>query len=714
MQKKQNISELSRSYKRIAYLTGIALVLITLGSQYFQYKRNQYLILTDLKNRLDEHTSNVNLRARTAQGYVNGLKIAAENALYYIKQFKISSPFFSHLKDSPTKQTYFLDIRSLPTIKPMVGNLTGFGSIESLPENIKRELNMALLLNTFFEVALKSNRGSVWVYYTSKNHFQNLYPWLPTNPNLPCRSLEKELSYIGALPEKNSNRLNFWTQAYLDNSTNNPSYQKGIVLTNSSPVYDGDEFLGSVSLDLSLIELNRVMNRFSPSYGSLFLINKDHQVLATKDASPLKAIDSSIPVLDQYLSIKTIEKIDQEINDPSGWFFHQGSSIIYVNDLHEAPWYIVYIGSKSELFMQSFLETLEDIFIIIVILTFVVGMGYLIVIRDFISPTQKLINHIERENQGLKSVPHSLPSWWKPWFDIVSRIFTENRALLADLENRVKIRTKQLLYKNNQLEKTLMNLKKAQDQIIVQEKLASLGSLTAGIAHEIKNPLNFIINFSDLSLEYLHELREKVSNENELFTIIEQNIMKTREHAERADSIVKGMLAHARGSTGEITTFNLNKLLDESIELAYVGFQGKEHYFTAIISKQFDQTLGNIQGSKQDLARVFLNIVNNACFSMHEKKEKLGDTYKAELTVKTVSKGSLIEITFEDNGLGMSQSVLKKIFNPFFTTKDSGMGTGLGLSISYDIIAHQHQGTINVESEVGTYSRFIIDLPKEK
>jgi signal transduction histidine kinase len=289
----------------------------------------------------------------------------------------------------------------------------------------------------------------------------------------------------------------------------------------------------------------------------------------------------------------------------------------------------------------------------------------------------------------------------------------ENRTLMADLENRVKLRTKQLQYKNVQLEQTLIDLKKAQNQIIVQEKLASLGALTAGIAHEIKNPLNFIINFTDLSLEYLQELKEKGSNENDLFNLIEQNMVKTREHAERADSIVKGMLAHARGSTGEVTVFSLNSLLDEAIDLAYIGFQGKEDYFAATIIKRFDPSLGEIQGSKQDLIRVFLNIVNNACFSMHEKYKKLGDQYSPELIIRTENKGDNVEIIFEDNGLGMNSKTLKKIFTPFFTTKDSGKGTGLGLSISYDIITHQHHGHIKVESKLNHFCTFTIDLPKK-
>lgn len=458
---------------------------------------------------------------------------------------------------------------------------------------------------------------------------------------------------------------------------------------------------------------NKIMGHFASLQGSLFLIDTDYQVLATQGLQSPQLKRGKTYTLKHFVSRETFDAIAQTRPHPTGGFVTKGAALIYVSHLPEIPLYIVYIGSKSELFNQIFEEALVDILIITATLIFVVGLGYLLVIRDFISPAQKLVDHIEKENRGVKSTPRNIPSRWRPWFNIVSRIFAENRALMEDLENRVKLRTKQLQQKNQQLEKTLNDLKKAQNQIIVQEKLASLGALTAGIAHEIKNPLNFIINFSDLSLEYLQELKEKTSN-NELITQIEQNMIKTREHAERADSIVKGMLAHARGSTGKITTFNLNKLLEEAIELAYIGFQGKTSDFTAEITKDFDPHIQTIQGSEQDLVRVFLNIVNNACFAMHEKQKAFGEDYKPELIVRTEDKGETLEITFEDNGLGIKRGLLKKIFNPFFTTKDASTGTGLGLSLSYDIITHQHHGHITVDSKVGDYSIFTIELPKEK
>jgi len=706
------MNQLRRSYYGVAYFTGVALVLITLGIEYFQYHRHQHLILSDLKNQLDEHTINVNLRSRSVQGYVNGLKTAAENSLFYIKEFKHTSFLFKLIKDLPNKQSFYLDGKNLRYNNAAVGNLSGLGSISNLSQEHRDEINMALFLNTFFVVALKSIQGALWGYYTSKNHFQILYPWIPINPTALTEELENNTSFQTAISKQTPYQRNFWTIAYQDEIAEGKPYPHGLVVTNSSPVYGGEQFLGVISIDFSLAELNRVVKQFQSSSGTLFLINKEHQILASKGVEPSLLSKDHIPQLEEILSPEIMEKINQKIKNPTSWFSLDGYSIVYVRDLRDAPWFMVYVDSKASLFLSAFYEALQGIFIISLILIIIVGLGYFLVMRNFISPAQKLVKHIEKENQGIKSTPKDLPLRWQSWFDIVSRIFADNRALLEDLEHRVQNRTEQLEQKNQELERTLTALKKAKNQIIVQEKLASLGSLTAGIAHEIKNPLNFIINFTELSLEYLHELKAKVSNESELFDLIEQNMSKSRQHAEKADGIVKAMLVHARGGMEEITTFDLNAVLSQAIDLAYFSFQGQENNFNTRIMKYFDPRIGTIQGFEQDLTRVFLNIVNNACFSMNEKRIKLGNEYQPELIVTTQDRGQVIDVIFQDNGKGMSPSVLNKIFDPFFTTKGAGKGTGLGLSLSHDIIMRQHHGQLHAESKIGEYSRFVIELPK--
>lgn len=706
------MNQYHRGYYQVAYLTCIMLVLVTLGIEYFQYDRQQYLILSDLKNRLDEHTINLNLRTHAVQGYVSGLKIAAENSLAYIKEFNHTSFLFHLIKDMPEKKSFFLDIKDLNVNKEAVGNLSGLGSMEMLSKDEINEINMALFLNTPFEVALKNTQGALWVYYLSKNHFQNLYPWVPLDPSSLSQNLKNNIFFQKAASHQTPYHLNFWTPAYQNKMPLDPVYPHGLVVTNSSPIYDREQFLGVVSMDFSLAELNRIINQFQSSSGTFFLINKEQQVLATKGIDSNLLPMNHIPQLEELLAPDIIQKINQDMKNPTDWFSLEGHSVVYVRNLQDAPWFLVYVDSKSNLFLSAFFDALQGVFIISFILILVVSIGYFLVTRNFISPSQKLVKHIEKENKGIKSSPKNIPLGWQPWFDIVSRIFQENRALLENLEHRVQSRTQQLEQKNQELEQALTALKKAKNQIIVQEKLANLGSLTAGIAHEIKNPLNFIINFTDLSLDYLHELKEKISNEDALFSSIELNMTKSREHAEKADAIVKAMLAHARGSRGEITTFNFNALLNQAVDLAFFSFQGQEIHFNAKITKDFDPNIGVIQGFEQDLTRVFLNIVNNACFAMNEKLIKLGNKYQPKLYVKTEDKGQMIEIIFQDNGKGMSPSTINKIFHPFFTTKDAGKGTGLGLSLSHDIITRQHHGQLKAESKLGEYSMFIIDLPK--
>jgi len=274
------------------------------------------------------------------------------------------------------------------------------------------------------------------------------------------------------------------------------------------------------------------------------------------------------------------------------------------------------------------------------------------------------------------------------------------------------------------LNATLEHLKATQQQLITQEKLASLGVLTAGIAHEIKNPLNFVNNFAELSFELLLELQEGFTKQKaqlnaearaeleETLRLLEQNVTKINEHGKRADNIVRNMLLHSRGETSERRPADLNAILDEYVMLAYHGMRGTDATFNIKIEKDYDASIGRVEIFPQDLSRVFLNLINNACYATHQKKKKLGEEYAPVLAVATKNAGDRIEIRIRDNGPGIPPEVREKIFNPFFTTKPTGEGTGLGLSISYDIIVQQHRGEIYMESEEGKFTEFVIRLPR--
>jgi signal transduction histidine kinase len=266
-----------------------------------------------------------------------------------------------------------------------------------------------------------------------------------------------------------------------------------------------------------------------------------------------------------------------------------------------------------------------------------------------------------------------------------------------------------------QVDKTLTELKQAQQQLIQSEKMASLGELTAGIAHEIQNPLNFVNNFSDVNQELLVEMKEELTRGNgqEAMSIandVIENEQKINHHGKRADAIVKGMLQHSRKSSGQKEATDINALTDEYLRLSYHGLRAKDKNFNATIETHFDESIGKINVIPQDIGRVLLNLFNNAFYAVNERKSSNLISYKPTVFVRTGKCDNKIQITVRDNGNGIPQKIVDKIFQPFFTTKPTGQGTGLGLSLSYDIMKAQG-GEIKVESKEGEGSEFIIQLP---
>ena len=263
----------------------------------------------------------------------------------------------------------------------------------------------------------------------------------------------------------------------------------------------------------------------------------------------------------------------------------------------------------------------------------------------------------------------------------------------------------------------MSSLRKTQRQLIMAEKMASLGELTAGIAHEIQNPLNFVNNFSEVSNELIDEMNEELDKGDieEAKTIasdIKQNLEKINHHGKRADAIVKGMLQHSRTSTGVKEPTNINVLADEYLRLAYHGLRAKDKSFNATLKTDFDETINKIDIIPQDIGRVILNLITNAFYAVNEKKKLIPSGYDPTVSVISRKINGNIEINVIDNGNGISQKVLDKIFQPFFTTKPTGQGTGLGLSLAYDIVK-AHGGELKVETEEGKGTTFTIYLPAE-
>ncbi|MEP7164668.1 MAG: ATP-binding protein [Ferruginibacter sp.] len=289
-------------------------------------------------------------------------------------------------------------------------------------------------------------------------------------------------------------------------------------------------------------------------------------------------------------------------------------------------------------------------------------------------------------------------------------------TLKAALEVQVIERTAELTLQKEELQQTLDELKSTQSQLIQSEKMASLGELTAGIAHEIQNPLNFVNNFSEVNTELIAEMRSAIEKGNMdeakvLANDISDNEQKINHHGKRADAIVKGMLQHSRSSSGIKEPTDINALADEYLRLAYHGLRAKDKSFNAAMKTGFDQSIGNINIIPQDMGRVILNLITNAFYVVDEKKKLNIPGYEPTVTVSTKKINSKVEIRVKDNGNGIPQKVLDKIFQPFFTTKPTGKGTGLGLSMSYDIVTKGHGGELKVETKEGNGAEFIIILP---
>jgi signal transduction histidine kinase len=255
------------------------------------------------------------------------------------------------------------------------------------------------------------------------------------------------------------------------------------------------------------------------------------------------------------------------------------------------------------------------------------------------------------------------------------------------------------------------------------EKLASLGQLTAGIAHEIKNPLNFVNNFSAVSAELTDELNELLksaglsqnmrSEVEELTRLLKDNLEKVVQHGKRADSIVKNMLLHSRESSGEVTPTDINSLLDESLNLAYHGARAEKPGFNIELRRDFDSGAGSIELFPQEITRALLNVISNGFYAATTRSKEIGEPdFRPVLRASTKDIGGAVEIRVRDNGAGIPAELTEKIFNPFFTTKPAGEGTGLGLSMSHDIIVKQHGGTIEVETKPGEFTEFRIVLPR--
>lgn len=317
-----------------------------------------------------------------------------------------------------------------------------------------------------------------------------------------------------------------------------------------------------------------------------------------------------------------------------------------------------------------------------------------------------------------------LPPWWTTWWAyclygllFIAAVYTVDRRQKRKVIEAERRRAgERELAQAKEIEKAYKELKATQTQLVQREKMASLGELTAGIAHEIQNPLNFVNNFSAVNRELLQEMKQEIENGNffevkALAGVMEDNEEKIAHHGQRADSIVKGMLQHSRSATGEKELTDLNALVEQYLQLAYHGFRAKDKDFQANVTTDYDECSGKVNIVPQEIGRVLLNLFNNAFYAVNEKKKLLNGAFEPVVSVSIKNKNGQVLITVKDNGIGISQNIVQKVFQPFFTTKPTGEGTGLGISLSYDIVTKGHGGELKVESAEGNGAEFVVQLP---
>lgn len=309
--------------------------------------------------------------------------------------------------------------------------------------------------------------------------------------------------------------------------------------------------------------------------------------------------------------------------------------------------------------------------------------------------------------------------------DYITKPF-QAQEVIARVQLHLKLRelTRSLNEKNQELSTTLEQLKTAQKQIIAREKLASLGTLTAGVAHEIRNPLNFVKNYAEGSLELLEELivelqsqaknlpQEALSYIQEVVHDIRENSEAITRHGERAENIIYSMMQHARTDTGPQQYTNINDVLAQAVQLTYHSLRAKDHSFVVTVDTDYDEEVSPLKLVSSDICRAFINIIDNACYALREKAKLLGEEFQPQLKIQTLNYEEVVEIHIRDNGTGVPDEIIDQIFNPFFTTKPVGEGTGLGLSLTYDIIVEQHKGQLEIHTQAGAYTEFVIKLAK--
>lgn len=699
-------------YRKIVFLTDGVIIVCALILFFFLFQDNLKSRVGQMELRLREQSQALSYIIRLRSDAVKAMQNQAQDLLKDYNNHPHNA-YVPPLSQDPSG-FFYLDAHS-----DEKGILIDQKNPKTQSTDNRQEMAMAYSLSPFFRSTKQNMQTAVLAFYISKNGFRFDYPWRePENIIGKGRDFYKKEIYLKSLPQHNPDRSVFWSDLFQS--------PKGAALVScAAPVYGvRNEFRGLIGMDFTLEAVSDFVAGIQNESGRLLVMNDQNTILAAdrmslEDGIILKA-DKILP---PDLTMGVLAKM------PRKQIVRHGDYWIFQTNLRYAPWRIVYFTPARELFLHSLMDVGPGVLVLVLFSFLIVIASNALISREFITPAMNLVTFITNNGALGPSDFNAIKAPWKQWFDDVNRVFLENKELIKKREDTIKTldqqvldRTKDLSLKNTELIDALGRLKQAQDHLILQEKLAGLGALTAGIAHEIKNPLNFVINFAELSLEFMDDI-ETIINESDL-TIPHDQIQKIKaliqdsrdttlritHHGKRADEILRSMLDHAGAGVNVQTQTNINDLLIENATLALSGFQG--YNVLPKTQKKLDLTLPDLFIFRQNMGRVFLNIIGNACYFLEQKRLTHGDDFNGILTLKTAQTPDSVIITIGDNGPGIPPDLQKNIFMPFMTTKPSGVGTGLGLSLSYEIITQQHGGTLSVSSVPGQSTEMTIVLPK--
>lgn len=697
---------LDKTYTFILVCAAFALFLISAGFNFFLFRHVQNSTISYIEKKLHEQVYNLDLLTFSLIQGCGRLQSVLENP-----------SFFSHTQVQEILNPFFLDYEKfwgeIPQKEPYKGCiLHGAGSAKNLSLQTVDMMGRFLSHAPHAVPKFFANFPAVLNFcYTSKEFTMNC-PWEGFPPYMDPEKLQDFKGFLEGLDFPFFNNFPKWRPLMYQ------PYEKSWAITYVLPSFYNNFLKGFFVFKLPQKFFINFLDPLKLPFGKVFLVDQENSIIASlgegKTSSSISFLSDKLPSALMMPTHSLFLKSSFQMTFTSTGFFTGYWSCAI--PLHKAPWRLVFFATSWEVAKNNFYATFLDTFMIIMSLMIMVGLSYWLMRIYFFKPAILLIHHLNQERQGIEADIRNLPSRWQPWGKLISKIFSENRHLVADLETRVQTRTQAL-------KKALENLQNSQKQIIAQEKLASLGTLVGGIAHEMKNPLNFVVNFAEASRDFVQELKKnKLSPERSktLLQDLENNMARIIEYAERTDHIVKNMLLHARSGPPTREETDLNRLLEEYIDLSHQSFIAQNQNLFVEVHKTFDPNLPLINVCTQDIGRVFLNILNNAFGTVQNKSLRMNNIpegpreapiYAPRITVSTHNEEETILVTIEDNGEGISPDIQKKIFDPFFTTKGPGQGTGLGLSISYDCI-QRHQGSLEAKSTFGQGTTFFIRLPK--